>query len=75
MASKDAPCKNCDDRYYGCHIGCDRYKSYSDAIKKESERRAKEKEIENGIIEHKCRIDYKVKRSTRTGKIFRSPKR
>lgn len=71
MANKDAPCKNCDDRYCGCHIECEDYISYSNERKIENERRCEAIERERGIYEH----FRKNKRGENVSKILKSPKR
>ena len=28
MKSENAPCKNCEDRHYGCHASCEAYRKF-----------------------------------------------
>ena len=73
--SKEAPCKNCSERHYGCHAECDRYVSYSESRRAELDRRIKANENERGYIEHSCRLDHRIRRNSFKSKIIRSPKR
>ena len=34
------PCRECPDRYVGCHSKCDKYKEYADELHKIREARA-----------------------------------
>ena len=53
MASKDAPCKNCDERHYGCHAKCDRYASFDKERKIEREKRLEACEFERVFAERR----------------------
>ena len=75
MSSKDAPCKNCGERYCGCHSGCERYLSFSEARKEENARRKEAKRLENGLTDHACELSYKIKRRGVKSKIFKSTKK
>ena len=75
MASKDTPCKNCDERYYGCHAKCDRYASFDNERKVEREKRMKACEIKGGFVEHSRELRHKIRQDNNKSKIFRSPKR
>ena len=33
------PCKNCEDRYVGCHGECDRYKEWKDVVEEKRQKR------------------------------------
>ena len=47
------PCKNCPDRYIGCHSSCNKYISYKTELEnfKDKVKKAKDKEI--AFIEYK----------------------
>ena len=47
----DAPCKDCIDRYFGCHGECDGYKAWQAERMKEKALAAKEQRIDS--YEHK----------------------
>lgn len=44
-----APCKNCKDRYLGCHDHCDKYKAFKEEIKKLRNSDSKEYEIRDYV--------------------------
>lgn len=75
MASKDAPCKNCEERHYGCHTGCDLYASYDKERQIEREKRKEACEFERGFAEQRKGLYHKLRQDNNKGKIFRSPKR
>ena len=75
MASKDAPCKNCEERHYGCHAECDMYVSYDKGRKIEREKRKEACELERGFYEHRKELHHKLRQDNNKNKIFRSPKR
>lgn len=42
----NAPCRDCPDRYLGCHDTCKKYISYKEALKEINEREYKKKRSE-----------------------------
>lgn len=75
MSSKDSPCKNCDERYCGCHSKCEKYTSFDRALKEERERRIKAIEFEWGFVERNRRLKDKMINGDNHSKIIRPPKR
>ena len=73
--SKDSPCKNCNERHYGCHAECDLYASYDKERKIEREKRLEACEFERGFAEHSRELRHRIRQDNNKSKIFRSPKR
>ena len=69
--SKDAPCKNCSERHYGCHANCDMYASYDKEKQIKREQRKEACESARAFFEQANGAREKTNKS----KIFRSPKR
>lgn len=46
-----APCKNCSDRYAGCHAKCKKYAEYAEKVKKIREKRCEKYHIDDEIIQ------------------------
>ena len=73
--SGDSPCKNCEERHYGCHAECDRYTSFIEKRKTENERRINALYIEKGLDEHRLRTSHRIKHDKNKSKILRSHKK
>ena len=69
--SKDAPCKNCSERHYGCHAECEMYIAFDKERKAEREKWYKALQLERGFHERVRRVCTRESKS----KIIRSPKR
>lgn len=56
-----APCKDCPDRYLGCHDHCDKYKAFDVERKAIQEQRFKQRQTDYDyfkIRQHHHRKDY-----------------
>ena len=40
MPKTPVPCKDCPDRRVGCHAGCEKYREYDAALRKDRDKRA-----------------------------------
>lgn len=49
------PCKDCTDRYVGCHSNCSKYKDWKSECVAQNIEINKEKMV-NGYLKQKCRI-------------------
>lgn len=58
---KSSPCKDCSDRYVGCHSKCDRYKAWSEAHERELEQTKKAKYADAMYMEHIIRTKNKTR--------------
>lgn len=63
---KDSPCKNCGDRFIGCHGKCEKYKAwraeYDEEIKEQKKQQNIERLLNRHAIETKCRIHNQGKK-------------
>ena len=46
-----APCKNCPDRYLGCHDHCEKYKEFDDERKRIRDLNSKQKQANYDYFE------------------------
>ena len=56
-----SPCKDCPDRFVGCHSKCERYQTYSDKVKGIRERRERDNDF-IGYQREQQRKQIRVKR-------------
>ena len=56
MSYNNAPCKDCKDRYLGCHDKCDRYKEFKSRKTALNEVIRKAKQEESFEIEKHARL-------------------
>ena len=56
-----SPCKDCPDRFVGCHSKCERYQAYSDKVKGIRERRERDNDF-IGYQREQMRKQIRVKR-------------
>lgn len=49
--SVSEPCKNCPDRYLGCHSNCDKYKQFKKEIAERKRKNQKGREYFNYLID------------------------
>ena len=45
------PCKNCPDRYLGCHSNCDNYKKFKEEIAERKRKQQRGREYFNYLID------------------------
>lgn len=56
-----SPCKDCPDRFVGCHSKCERYQAYSDKVKVVRERRERDNDF-IGYQREQQRKQIRIKR-------------
>ncbi len=70
MKRPKAPCKDCDSRFVGCHIVCDKYLRFThdmELFREEKYRIAEENRIQN-------EIESRRKKMAATGQMYRKKK-
>lgn len=51
MNINKAPCMGCEDRHVGCHVGCEKFKSWSESKNKVLQEAFKKKKADNYVAE------------------------
>lgn len=57
-----APCKDCPDRYFGCHDHCEKFKEYAIERKRVRDLMVKEKQTDSDYYEVR---NYHLRKDTR----------
>ena len=57
-----APCKDCDERYAGCHAKCERYKAFDTANKERLDKKRRTLDAENDITAYSIDAQRNMKR-------------
>lgn len=63
------PCKNCEDRHVGCHVVCEKYKSWSDKHAKEMQHLRDEREKEDLLNRYASEVGKRMKKSRSTNAV------
>lgn len=59
--TSDSPCKQCLNRYVGCHSTCVKYLDWSQQHKIKLEQRREQKKIDNLLFDNQTRRNRQVK--------------
>lgn len=57
-----APCKDCDERYAGCHSKCERYKAFDTANKERLDKKRRILDAENDFTAYSIDAQRNMKR-------------
>lgn len=61
-----APCKDCKDRFVGCHSSCDKYKEFRINLDEEREKTREEKKMIYALYENRTkRVEKALKKKNR----------
>ena len=59
--TSDSPCKQCPNRYVGCHSTCVKYLDWSQQYKIKLEQRREQKKIDNLLFDNQTRRNRQVR--------------